>query len=124
MNDDIWLYLLGDNFLVPVWTFLSSNVAKFSLNIVKYRSTQISKVFDKYRQISLRFMTDSVEFQTISKDAVSERKLQVSKISVMRVRWESKVRFLEIAQASFSDFSETINRGVFSNEDQALCENS
>ena len=38
-----------------------------------------------------------------------------------------KVRFLESAQASFSDFSGVINRGVFrtlSTMDGALCENS
>ena len=56
--------------------FLSSNIAKLSLNIVKYHSTQMSKVFDKYRQILSRFMLYSIEFQMISKDAASKGKLQ------------------------------------------------
>ena len=76
INGDIWPYLLGDNFLAQVWTFLSSNIDKLSLNIVKYRSTQISKFFDKYRQMSSRFRTYSIEFQMLSKDAVSEIKLR------------------------------------------------
>ena len=79
INDDIWRYLLGDNFLATVWTILSSDIAKISLNIVKYRSTQISKVFDKYRQISSRFMTYSTEFQMLSKDAACEIKLRWAK---------------------------------------------
>ena len=65
--------------------FLPSNIAKLSLNIVKYRLSQVSKVFDKYRQISSRFMTYSIEFQMLSKDAASKIKIQMSKISVMRV---------------------------------------
>ena len=35
INDDIWQYLLGNNFPAPVCTFLSSSIAKLSLNIVK-----------------------------------------------------------------------------------------
>ena len=59
---------------------------QISLNIVKYRSTQISKVFDKYRQISSMLMTYSIEFQVISKDAASKVKNEVSnKTSLIRV---------------------------------------
>ena len=41
------------------------------LDIVKYRVTEISKVFYKYRQISLEFMTNSIELQMLSEDAAS-----------------------------------------------------
>ena len=54
-------------------------MAKLSLNIVKYRPTQISKVFDKYRQISSRFMTHSIEFQMLTKDAASKIKTKKKK---------------------------------------------
>ena len=79
INNDIWRYLLGDHFLTPVWTFLSLNIAKLSLNIVKYRSTPISNIFDKYCQITSRFMTHSIEFQVFSKDATSKVKTQWAK---------------------------------------------
>ena len=58
-------------------------VAKYRqilLNIVKYRSTQILKVFGKYRQISSMFMT--IEFQVISKDAASKIKIEVRVFSL------------------------------------------
>ena len=60
-------------------------MVKLSLNIVKYRSAQISKVFDKYREVPSRFMTCSIEFQMLSKEAASKIKTQMSKISVMKV---------------------------------------
>ena len=53
------------------------SVVKYRQIIVKYRqnrSTQISKIFDKYRQISPRFMTHSIEFKMLSKDAASKIK--------------------------------------------------
>ena len=36
----------------------------------------MSKVFDKYCQISWRFMTHYIEFQMLSKDAASKIKTQ------------------------------------------------
>ena len=36
-----------------------------SSNTVTYRSTQISKVFDNYHQISSGLMTNSLEFQML-----------------------------------------------------------
>ena len=55
---------------------MNVSVVKYREDIVKYRQvslTQISKVFDKYRQISSRFMTYSIEFQMLSKDASDEQ---------------------------------------------------
>ena len=39
--------------------------------IVKYRASEISKVFDNYRQISSGFMTNSIELHMLSEDAAS-----------------------------------------------------
>ena len=50
INDDIWRYLLGDNFLAPVWTFLSSNIAKLSLNIVQLKYQKLLINIAKYRR--------------------------------------------------------------------------
>ena len=52
--------------------------------IVKYLSTEISKVFDNYRQVSSEFMTNSIELQMLSEDAASETRTKVSKTSLMR----------------------------------------
>ena len=35
-------------------------------DIVKYRATEILKVFNNYRQISSEFMTNSIELQMLS----------------------------------------------------------
>ena len=45
----------------------------------------MSKVFDKYRQISSRYMTYYIEFQMLSKDTASKIKPHVKKTSVMSV---------------------------------------
>ena len=74
---------------------MNVSVVKYRQIIVKYRSTQISKVFDKYRQISSRFITYSIELQMLSKDAASEIKTQMTKINVMRV-FSLKVSRLKI----------------------------
>ena len=58
---------------------------KMDLRLFLPSGNKISKIFDKYCQISSRFTTHSIEFQLLSKDAASEIKTQVNKISVMRV---------------------------------------
>ena len=77
INDDFWQYLLGDDSLALVWMLLSSNIVKLLLNIVKSCSTQISK--DKYRQISSRFITYSINLQILPKDTAN--KIRESKVS-------------------------------------------
>ena len=51
----------------------------------------MSKVFDKYRQISSRFMTYSIEFQMLSKDAACKITTQVRKTSVMSFQFKNIV---------------------------------
>ena len=75
---------------------------KLSLNITKYRSTQISKVFDKYRQISSRFMTYSIEFQMLSKKAASKITTQVSKTSVMSFQFKKIVLKINHTESKMS----------------------
>ena len=70
---------------------MNVSVVKYRQIIVKYRSTQISKVFDKYRQISSRFMTYSIEFQMLSEDAASKITTQVTKKSVMNFQFKNIV---------------------------------
>ena len=71
--------------------------------MTKYRSTQISKVFDKYSQISSRFMTYSTEFQKLSKDAASKITIQVSKTSVMSFQFKNTVLKINHAESKMSD---------------------
>ena len=42
-------------------------------DIVKYCATEISKVFDNYRQISSEFMTNSIELQMLSEDVAKQK---------------------------------------------------
>ena len=70
---------------------MNVSVVKYRQIIVKYRSTQISKAFDKYRQISSRFMTYSIEFQMLSKDAASKITTQVSKTGVVSFQFKDIV---------------------------------
>ena len=86
----MWIFV--DNFLetifrFQVFMFSSSYIVKccsISPDIVKYRSTEISKVFYKYRQISFEFMTNSIEIQMLSKYAASEKRTKVSRTSLVR----------------------------------------
>ena len=74
VNDDISRYFLGDNFLVSslhVSVVIYRQVSLNSTRIVKYCSTEISKVFENYPQISSEFMTNSIELQILSEDAAS-----------------------------------------------------
>ena len=66
---------MGDDSLA----LLSSNIVKLLLNIVKSCSTQISKVFDKYCQISSRFITYYIKLQILPKDTAN--KIRESKVS-------------------------------------------
>ena len=59
--DDIF----GRQFFVVIYRQISLNIA------VKYRLTEISKVFYNYREISSDFMTNSIELQMLSEDATS-----------------------------------------------------
>ena len=58
--------ILGENFLVS-----SVKYCYISPDIVKYYATELSKVFNNYRQISSEFMTNSIELQMLSEDAAS-----------------------------------------------------
>ena len=82
--------------------FLSSNIAKLLLNITKYRSTQISKVFDKYRQISSRFMMYSIKFQMLSKDAASKITTQVRKTGAMSFQFKNIVLKINHTESKMS----------------------
>ena len=42
-----------------------------SPDLVKYRATEISKVFDNYRQKSSELLTNFIEFQFLSEDAAN-----------------------------------------------------
>ena len=79
------------------------NIAKLSLNITKYRSIQISIVFDKYRQVSSRFITYSIEFQILSKGTASKITTQVSKTSVMSFQFKNIVLKINHAESKMSD---------------------
>ena len=79
------------------------NIAKLSLNITKYRSIQISIVFDKYRQVSSRFITYSIEFQMLSKGTASKITTQVSKTSVMNFQFKNIVLKINHAESKMSD---------------------
>ena len=79
------------------------NIAKLSLNITKYRSIQISIVFDKYRQVSSRFITYSIEFQMLSKGTASKITTQVSKTSVMSFQFKNIVLKINHAESKMSD---------------------
>ena len=81
---------------------MNVSVVKYRQIIVKYRSTQISKVFDKYRQISSRFMTYSIEFQMLSKDAASKIATQVSKTSVMSFQFKNIVLKINHTESKMS----------------------
>ena len=59
--DDIF----GRQFFVVIYRQISLNIA------VKYRLTEISKIFYNYREISSDFMTNSIELQMLSEDATS-----------------------------------------------------
>ena len=61
-------------FLFQVCTFPSSYIVKYiwiSPDIVKYRLTETSKIFDNYLQISSEFMTNFIEVQMLSEDAAN-----------------------------------------------------
>ena len=54
-----------------------------SRHIVKYCATEMSKVFNNYRQMSSEFMTNSIELQMLAEDAASYTKTKSSKTSLM-----------------------------------------
>ena len=64
-DDIFWVTI----FWFQVCMFLSSYIVKYRYmlpDIVKYRATEILKVFNNYRQISSEFMTNSIKLQMLS----------------------------------------------------------
>ena len=117
INGDVWRYFLGDKFLVSVVNISFVKYRQVSLNIAKYCSIQISKVFDNYRQISPAFMTNSVEFRMLQNNNLKISFVE-SKISTKVVRtcsyrslyrlYRKLVVFCRLAFIKASNFNPTI----------------
>ena len=80
---------------------MNVSVVRYRQIVVKYH--QISKVFDKYCQISLSFMTYSIEFQMLSKDVASTITTQVGKTSVMSFQFKNIVLEISHAESKMSE---------------------
>ena len=81
------IYFWATIFWFQMWTFPSSYIIKYrsiSPDIVRHHTTEIAKVFDNYRQISLEFMAILQSFRCYHKMLLIKQKLRRAK----HVWWE------------------------------------